>query len=68
MGIDYMASTWPDKWLRWAWSFNTISSATLLNVSSSEMEETESDMYSSNMGTSDSNMSLMSEMYFEAPK
>jgi len=50
-----------------AWSFNTISSATLLNGSSSEVEEIESDTYSSD-GASDRNMSLLSEMYLEASR
>lgn len=47
-----------------AWSFNTISSATLLNGSSSEIE---SDTYSSDISASDRNMSL-SEMYLEASR
>jgi len=46
----------------------TISSATVLNGSSSEIEEIESDTYSSDIGASDRNMSLLSEMYLEASK
>jgi len=54
--------------LRRAWSFNTISSATLLDGSSSEIEETASDTYSSDTAAWDSNVSLLSEMYLEASK
>jgi len=66
--IDNIGCTWPDKCLRPAWSYNTISSATLLSGSSFKIEEIESDTYSSDIGASDRNMSLLSEMYLEASR
>jgi hypothetical protein len=66
--LSILPCTWPVKVLWWACSFNAIPSTAVSNESSSEVEETESDVYSSDLHTSDRNMSYFSEMSLEASK